>query len=155
MKRILASAVCAIAVAGALAGLAPAQAEKRYIVVTAVEPKGGASVEKEPFPAASLPEGGGYELKRPNDAGRWEVSVYVFDPRQIFVNEGDEVTLEFVGINGVSHPISIGGYDKTFELKRGQSTRVTFTADKPGIFPIVCATHHPTMVAELIVAAKQ
>lgn len=155
MKRILASAVCAIAVAGALAGLAPAQAEKRYIVVTAVEPKGGASVEKEPFPAASLPEGGGYELKKPNDAGRWEVSVYVFDPRQIFVNEGDEVTLEFVGINGVSHPISIGGYDKTFELKRGQSTRVTFTADKPGIFPIVCATHHPTMVAELIVAAKQ
>jgi plastocyanin len=155
MKRILASAVCAIAVAGALAGLAPAQAEKRYIVVTAVEPKGGASVEKEPFPAASLPEGGGYELKKPNDAGRWEVSVYVFDPRQIFVNEGDEVTLEFVGINGASHPISIGGYDKTFELKRGQSTRVTFTADKPGIFPIVCATHHPTMVAELIVAAKQ
>jgi plastocyanin len=155
MKRILASAVCAIAVAGALAGLAPAQAEKRYIVVTAVEPKGGASVEKEPFPAVSLPEGGGYELKKPNDAGRWEVSVYVFDPRQIFVNEGDEVTLEFVGINGASHPITIGGYDKTFELKRGQSTRVTFTADKSGIFPIVCATHHPTMVAELIVAAKQ
>jgi plastocyanin len=32
---------------------------------------------------------------------------------------------------------------------------VTFTADKPGIFQIVCATHHPTMVAELIVAAKK
>ena len=155
MKRILVSAVCASAVAGALAGLAPAHAEKRYIVVTAVEPKGGASVEKEPFPAASLPEGGGYELKKPNDAGRWEVSVYVFDPRQIFVNEGDEVTLEFVGINGASHPISIDGYDKSFELKRGRSTRVTFTADKSGIFSIVCATHHPTMLAELIVAAKQ
>ena len=38
---------------------------------------------------------------------------------------------------------------------RGQSTRVTFTADKSGTFPIVCATHHPTMVAELIVAAKR
>jgi plastocyanin len=37
----------------------------------------------------------------------------------------------------------------------GQSTRVTFAADKSGIFPIVCATHHPTMVAELIVAAKR
>ena len=60
-----------------------------------------------------------------------------------------------VGINGASHPISIGGYDKSFELKRGQSTRVTFTADKPGTFPIVCAAHHPTMVAELIVAARK
>lgn len=131
-----------------------ADAAKRYIVVTAVEPKGGASVEREPFPATPLPEGGGYELKQPNDAGRWEVSVYVFDPRQIIVDEGDEVTLEFVGINGASHPITIAGYDKSFELKRGQSTPISFTADKPGTFPIVCAAHHPTMVAELIVAPK-
>lgn len=134
---------------------APAHAEKRYIVVTAVEPKGGANVAKEPFPTTPLPEGGGFQLKPPNAEGRWEVAVYVIDPRQIFVNEGDEVTLEFVGINGASHPITIGGYDKSFELKRGQSTRVTFAADKPGTFPIVCATHHPTMVAELIVASKK
>jgi plastocyanin len=133
---------------------APARAEKRYIVVTAVEPKGGANIDKEPFPTDPLPEGG-FQLKKPNAEGRWEVSVYVFDPRQILVNEGDEVTLDFVGVNGASHPITIGGYDKTFELKRGQSTRVTFTADKPGTFPIVCAVHHPTMVAELIVAARK
>jgi hypothetical protein len=132
-----------------------AVAAKRHIVVTAVEPKGGANVEKEPFPAAPLPEGGGYQLKQPDDGGRWEVAVYVFDPRQIFVDEGDAVTLEFVGVNGASHPITIAGYDKSFELKRGTVTRVSFTADKAGIFPIVCATHHPTMVAELIVAAKR
>lgn len=132
-----------------------AHAEKRYIVVTAVEPKGGANIDKEPFPTDPLPEGGGFQLKKPNAEGRWEIAVYVFDPRQIFVNEGDEVTLDFVGVNGASHPITIGGYDKTFELKRGQSTRVTFTADKPGTFPIVCAAHHPTMVAELIVAARK
>ena len=59
------------------------------------------------------------------------------------------MALEFVGINGASHRITIGGYDKSFELRRGQSTRVTFTADKTGTFPIVCTTHHPTMVAEL------
>lgn len=132
----------------------PAAAENRHIVVTAVEPKGGANVEKEPFPATPLPEGGGYQLKKPDDSGRWEVSVYVFDPRQIFVNEGDEVTLEFVGVNGASHPITIAGYDKSFELKRGHVTLVTFTADKTGVFPIVCASHHPTMVAELIVTPK-
>jgi plastocyanin len=146
-----------LALAAVLAGATavPAAAEKRHIVVTAVEPKGGANVAKEPFPATPLPEGGGYQLKKPDESGRWEVAVYVFDPRQIFVNEGDEVTLEFVGINGASHPITIAGYDKSFELKRGQATRVEFTADKAGVFPIVCATHHPTMVAELVVAPKK
>ena len=47
--------------AGATTAL-PAAAEKRHIVVTAVEPKGGANVAKEPFPATPLPEGGGYQL---------------------------------------------------------------------------------------------
>lgn len=138
-------------VGGLMAFAGPAQAEKRYIVITAVEPKGGVTIDKEPFPTAALPDGKGYGLKQPDQTGRWEVSVYVFDPRQIFVNQGDDVTLEFIGINGASHPITIAGYDKRFELKRGQVARVTFAADKAGTFPIVCATHHPTMVAELIV----
>lgn len=157
MRYVVINLFVAFGLAAAFAGLAAgvARAEKRYIVVTAVEPKGGAMVEKEPFPAAPLPEGKGYVLKQPDQTGRWEVSVYVFDPRQIFVNEGDEVTLEFVGINGASHPVTIEGYGQSFELKRGQSTRVTFAADKPGAFQIVCATHRPTMVAELIVAAKK
>lgn len=133
----------------------PLQAEKRYVVITAIEPKGWVTVDKEPFPVTPPPEGKGYGLKPPDPTGRWEVSVYVFDPRQIFVNEGDEVTLEFVGINGASHPITIAGYNQSFELRRGQVTRMTFTADKPGIFQIVCTTHHPTMVAELIVAARK
>ena len=65
-----------------------------------------------------------------------------------------EVTLEFVGINGASHPITIAGYNQSFELRRGQITRVTFTADKPGVFQIVWR-HHPTMAAELIVTARK
>ena len=137
-----------------LASADAAFAAKRYIVVTAIEPKGGTTVDKEPFPAAP-PAGGGYVMKAPDQTGRWEFSTYVFDPRQIVVDQGDEVTLEFIGINGASHPTTIGGYDKTFELKRGQVTRVTFTADKAGVFPIVCATHHPTMVAEFIVNARK
>ena len=71
------------------------------------------------------------------------MSVYVFEPRQILVTEGDEVTLEFVGINGASHPTTIQGYGKSFELKRGEVTKVALTADKVGIFPIVCATPPP------------
>ena len=139
-----------------LPAVEPASAAKRHIVVTAVEPKGGATVDKEKFPAAPLPEGAGYGLKQPDEkTGRWEVSVYVGDPRQNFVDEGDEVTLEFVGINGAAHPTTISGYDKTFELKRGEVNKVTFVANKPGRFEIVCAAHHPTMVAELIVTPKK
>ena len=134
---------------------AAAFAEKRLIVVTAIEPKGGVTVDKEPFPGEKLPEGGGYVLKEPDDKGRWEIAVYVFDPRQISVNEGDEVTLEFVGVNGASHPTTIAGYDISFTLKRGQVNRVSFIASKPGVFAIKCATHHPTMVAELIVNPKK
>jgi plastocyanin len=145
----------AIALGAVVAALPPAHAEKRHIVVTAVEPKGGATVDKEPFPAEPLPQGPGYVLKKPDQTGRWEVSVYVFEPRQILVAEGDEVTLEFVGINGANHPTTIKGYEQSFELKRGEVTKISFTADKSGVFPIVCATHHPTMVAELIVAPKR
>ena len=141
--------------AGLLAILPSAHAEKRHIVVTAVEPKGGTTVDKESFPAEPLPQGPGYVLKKPDQTGRWEVSAYVFEPRQILVTEGDEVTLEFVGINGASHPTTIEGYGKSFELKRGAVTKVTLTANKVGVFPIVCATHHPTMTAELIVMPKR
>ena len=150
-------AIFATALALAVAPLlsAAAYAEKRLIVVTAIEPKGGVTVDKEPFPAEKLPDGGGYVLKQPDDKGRWEISAYVFDPRQITVNEGDEVTLEFIGINGASHPTTIAGYDISFTLKRGQVNRVSFVASKPGVFAIKCATHHPTMVAELIVNPKK
>jgi hypothetical protein len=145
------AAIASLAVATA----APAFAAKRHFIVTAVEPKGGSNVEKEPFPSTPLPEGGGYVLKKPNDEGRWEVAVYVFDPRQIFVDEGDEVTLEFVGINGARHPITIEAYGQSFELKRGHVNTVTFAADKPGRHSIICSTHLPTMVSELIVTPKK
>jgi plastocyanin len=134
---------------------AEAFAAERHIVVTAVEPKGGVTVDKEPFPATPLPEGGGYVLKKPDDKGRWEIAVYVFEPRQIFVDEGDQVTLEFVGINGASHPTTIEAYGQVFEVKRGHVNKVSFTADKPGRHSIVCSTHQPTMTSELIVAPKK
>lgn len=155
---ILASprAVLALALGALVLGPATdALAAKRHFVVTAVEPKGGANVEKEPFPSTALPEGGGYVLKKPDDTGRWEVAVYVFEPRQIFVDEGDEVTLEFVGINGASHPVTIDAYGQTFELKRGHVHKATFVADKPGRHSIVCSAHLPTMTSELIVAPKK
>jgi plastocyanin len=134
-----------------LAGSAEAAGMKRTITMVAIEPKGGTTVDKEPFPSAPLPEGKGYELTSPDANGRWEVSTYRWQPNQIIVNQGDEVTLEILGINGAEHPTMIEGYDVSFTVKRGELTTVTFTADKAGVFPFRCGTHQPAMVGELIV----
>ena len=69
------------------------------------------------------------------------------------MNQGDEVTLEILGVNGAEHPGVIDGYDISFTVKRGQLTTVTFTADKAGVFEFRCGTHQPSMVGELIVLA--
>ena len=121
----------------------------------AVEPKGGTTADKEPFPASALPEGGGYVIRKPDQTGRWEVSAYVWQPSQIIVTEGDDVTLEFIGINGAEHPTTIVGYDKTLVLKRGHVIRIELKADKPGTFAIVCNHHKPSMVGELIVMPRK
>lgn len=131
-------------------------AAQRFFTILAVEPKGGAIVDKEPFPAAALPPGGGYVITGPDDkTRRWEVSAYIWLPSQIIVNEGDQVTIEFVGINGTEHPTTIAAFGQTFTVRRGQAHRVNFTADKVGIFGIVCGTHKPSMSGELIVMPKQ
>ena len=141
----------AAAIAAGSAATAEAAGMKRTITMVAVEPKGGTTVDKEPFPTTALPEGKGYELKAPNAEGRWEVSTYRWDPNQIIVNQGDEVTLEILGVNGDEHPTVIEGYDISFTVKRGQLSTVTFTADKAGVFEYRCGTHPPSMVGELIV----
>jgi hypothetical protein len=117
--------------------------------------KGGVTADKEPFPTDALPAGAGYVLNKPDQTGRWEVSVYMWTPSQIIVNQDDDVTLEFVGINGANHPTTIAGYDKSFVLKRGQVTKINFKADKAGLFAIQCGTHKPTMAAELVVLPRK
>ena len=130
----------------------PAWAEKRFLTVLAIEPKGGTTADKETYPTNQLPPGGGYVIRPPDEKTlRWEVSAYVWLPSQIIVNEGDEVTLEFVGINGASHPTTIAAFGQSFTVKRGHAHRVTFNADKVGIFGITCSTHEPSMSGELIV----
>jgi plastocyanin len=146
------------AVVGAQIGWASAAgaqtAEKRFFTIAAVEPRGGAMVNQEALPTEPLPAGGGYVMRQPDQTGRWEVSAYLWSPGQVVVNQGDEVVLDFVGINGAAHPTEIRGLSKTFTLKRGQVTRVEFKADKPGVYPIVCATHAPSMRGEIVVLPR-
>jgi len=139
-----------VAACGAQGGTGLTAAD-RTVYLAAIEPKGSTSVDKEPFPAAALPVGGGYGLEEPDADGKWTVETYRWLPGEITVVQGDKVTLEILGINGASHPTTIEGYDISFEVKRGQLNSVTFTADKPGIFRIICSAHQPSMTGQFIV----
>ncbi len=157
--RKLASPFGALVVAGSVMLFPPPghgqAAGERVIYVAAVELKGGTTVDKEPFPATPLPKGGGYVMIPPNPQGRWETSVYQFSPATIVIRQGERVTLEIVGINGAKHSIHIDKYHPDhFELKRGQITRVSFTAETPGAFKIHCKEHEPSMEGTLVVLPR-
>lgn len=158
LKAVLAVAVLAIIISGyAIASpyLQPTKAEtikpsKKTIYMSAIEPKGGTTVDKEPYPAKPLPEGKGYVIKPPKD-GRWEVSNYRWEPATVVVFKGDEVTLKILGVNGDVHDVIIEGLGQAFTVKRGEVITVTFTADKVGTFRMICNNHLPTMVGHIVV----
>ena len=155
MKRPQALTLLTLGLLAVLPGWTQHQAARqRTIYIAAVEPKGGANVSQEAFPKAEVPAGGGYVLKKPDDKGRWEISTYKWDPGTMVVNEGDTVTMEFVGINGDEHPFTLEGYWISNTVKRGEITRITFKADKAGIFKLICRKHTPSMQADLVVLAK-
>lgn len=130
-------------------------AEERVIYMAAIEPKGGVTVDKEPYPAAAFPKGGGYVKKAPDQTGRWEVSVYQFSPATVVVKQGDRVTLEIVGINGAKHSVHVEKFHPNhFLVKRGEIGRLQFTADTPGIFKIHCEEHQPAMEGILVVLPR-
>jgi plastocyanin len=124
--------------------------------MAAIEPKGGTTVDREPYPAGELPMGGGYVKKAPDEAtGRWEVSVYQFSPATVIVKQGELVTLELVGINGAKHTVHIEKFHPDHvTVTRGEIARVQFTADTPGIFKIHCKEHEPSMEGTLVVLAR-
>lgn len=126
----------------------------RTFYINAVEPKGTANIAKEPFPDSTLPAGEGYELKKPDEQGNWVIETYVFDPSVIVVYEGDQVTLNILGVNGKVHAISVKGYVDEFELHRGELKSVTFTADKAGTIEFICSIHQPTMHGQIIVLPR-
>lgn len=129
--------------------------DERVVYMALIEPKGGVTVDKEPFPGTQMPKGGGYVLNPPNPQGRWEVSVYQFSPATVVVRQGERVTLEMVGINGAKHSVHIDKYVPNHSVvKRGEIGRVKFTADTPGVFKIHCEEHQPSMEGTLVVLPR-
>jgi plastocyanin len=126
----------------------------RTFYINAVEPKGTANIAEEPFPNTTLPAGGGIALIEPDEQGNWEIQTYVFDPSLIVVYEGDQVTLNILGVNGRIHDVSVNGYVEPFELHRGELKTVTFTADKAGTIDFICSIHQPSMQGQIMVLPR-
>jgi plastocyanin len=102
---------------------------------------------------STIPTGGGFKITEPNKAGAWDFRSFAFAPAQIVVNQGDKVTLHFIGVQGAHHVITVDGIG-TFELKRGQINTVSFIANNPGIINYVSHVHAPNMAGQIMVLPK-
>jgi plastocyanin len=108
---------------------------------------------EQPPVKSTIPAGGGFSVTGPNKVGAWDFRSFTFSPDQIVVNQGDKVTLHFIGVQGAHHEVEVQGVD-TFELTRGQIHTVSFTANNPGTITYVCHIHSPNMVGQILVLPK-
>jgi plastocyanin len=102
---------------------------------------------------STIPTGGGFRLVLPNKVGAWDFRSFTFAPDQIVINQGDKVTLHFIGVLGVHHIITVDGVG-TFALHRGEIHTVSFIANNPGTINFFCSLHLPNMVGQILVLPK-
>jgi len=108
--------------------------------------------EKPPL-NSTIPAGGGFRLVEPNKVGAWDFRSFAFSPSQIIVNQGDKVTLHFIGVQGAHHMITLDGIE-TFPLSRGQIHTISFIANSSGTINYTCHLHMPNMVGQILVLPK-
>ena len=88
---------------------------------------------------------------------RIDARQYAYAPSEIYVNPGDTVTFELVSTD-VVHGLYVDGYGVSIEADPGQTTTLTFTADKPGSFRfrcnVTCGAMHPFMIGKLTVGTN-
>ena len=97
-----------------------------------------------PAPAAAAGESG--------RTIRIEAHQYHFEPGTVQVARGEEVTLELVA-HDVVHGLYLDGYDLAITADPGQTTRLSFVADRAGTFrfrcSVSCGAMHPFMIGKL------
>jgi heme/copper-type cytochrome/quinol oxidase subunit 2 len=83
---------------------------------------------------------------------------FSYSPSELSVNPGDIITIELVSTD-VVHGLYIDGYDISVEADPGQTTSMTFTADKAGSFRfrcnVTCGAMHPFMIGKLTVGRNE
>ena len=83
---------------------------------------------------------------------RIEASQFQYTPSVINVNPGDKVTIDLTS-NDVVHGLYVDNYGVSTTADPGQTTRLTFVADRAGTFALrcfaPCGPLHPFMVGKL------
>lgn len=81
-----------------------------------------------------------------------EASSFAYSPETIRVEPGDRVTIELMATD-VIHGIYIDGYGLQASADPGQTARLSFIADRPGLFrfrcAVPCGAMHPFMIGKL------
>ncbi len=99
----------------------------------------------DPFESAGS---GGYYLFMTSE-DEWRVGSYMYLPQEIIAYKGEEITLEILGVRGNQHHSILVDPDgerlDDVNVERGGLHTMSFTADKAGIYELVCADHQPTM----------
>ncbi|NTU65099.1 MAG: cytochrome c oxidase subunit II [Chloroflexi bacterium] len=88
---------------------------------------------------------------------RIEASSYQYTPEAIHVNPGDHVTIDLVSTD-VVHGLYLDGYDLNVTADPGQTTSLSFVADRAGSFrfrcSVTCGAMHPFMIGKLNVGSN-
>ncbi|HSL44857.1 MAG TPA: cupredoxin domain-containing protein [Anaerolineales bacterium] len=83
-----------------------------------------------------------------------EARQFAYTPAELKVNRGDTVTIQLVSTD-VVHGLYIDGYEVSVEADPGQTTTLSFVADKPGSFRfrcnVTCGAMHPFMIGKFTV----
>ena len=81
-----------------------------------------------------------------------DASRFQYAPAILKVNPGDKVTIELVSMD-VVHGLAMDGYDLQTTADPGQTSRITFVADREGVFrfycTVTCGNMHPFMTGKL------
>ncbi|GIV64121.1 MAG: cupredoxin domain-containing protein [Chloroflexota bacterium] len=87
-----------------------------------------------------------------------EARQFAYSPAVLKVNRGDTVTIKLVSTD-VVHGLYVDGYNVSVTADPGQSTSLSFVADKPGSFRlrcnVACGAMHPFMIGRLEVGANE
>lgn len=135
----------------------PARADVQEFFIATVHLDGKTSTKgdeghpPEPIPVMQLPKGDGLVRNAPDADGVWSIRMFVFEPQQVVVRQGDEVWLHFVGVQGPSHRIEIDGQGAPLTLQRGEMKTVRFKAAEPGVIRFRSIDRAPTMQGQVLV----
>lgn len=89
---------------------------------------------------------------------RIEARQFAFQPGTVRVNPGDQVTFEVVATD-VVHGLYLDRYNISVEADPGATARLTFIADRTGVFrfrcSVACGDLHPFMIGRLQVGRNE